>query len=829
MPQHTFLTVPVGRRVGLTSVSVGLVRTLDRLGIPSGFFKALGQPHPGETFDRSSAYLEATTLLRPPTPIDTETVQNAVTQDAMDDLMEQVVSRFENLPAEQEAVIVEGLVPTSDLPHAHRLNVAMRRALDAEVLLVTRPEASNTEAIRRQLKELFDLIPPGLFDRTPGVIFNHLDLAELSADLGVNSIEPGKLLAALRPRLGPGSDRFDIVGLVPFRAELGHTRIADALDELHGSIVVPGNMERRIKKITLCARTVANSIRGFSSGTLVVTPADRTDIIVGAALAASKSIQLAGLVLTGDTQPDESLLDYCKDSFSLDGGTPILRVPTSSFEISRALHELNPEIPVQDVERINQAMDTVARHTESTWITRRCASYVEKRLSPPAFRHRISKIARNSLKRIILPEGEEPRTVEAAVRCGERAIAECLLIGNPQQIREIAHNNDLEIPPLVRIIDPEPIRDRYLGPLMELRKHKGLTEANAIEALSDNVTLGTMMLARNEVDGLVSGAIHSTASTIRPALQLIRTAPNAKVVSSVFFMCLPEEVLVYGDCAVNPDPDAETPCGHRHPECRLGQGLRHRTHRRHDQLLDPRLGIRLRCRESTRGNRDRTQAESRTRHRWSAAVRRRQQPGGRGHQGARQQGRWTGECLHLPRPEHRKHNLQGGPAIGRGGVHGPHAPGHAETGQRPQPRCLCRGHPLHHRAHLGAGPGFPFVRDCQRRSRMLRKRRNQKTAPPRTRTSMMALGRSTGTRMAVVTTSTRIKSTTIPMIMPPFTLEATHAPSGAPTATTGTATAQYSQTTPISDGSSRRKAKPTAEVTPMIRTEVGTAMRSSSP
>ncbi|MBK1826258.1 phosphate acetyltransferase [Haloferula rosea] len=559
MPHHTFLTVPIGRNVGLTSVSAGLVRALDRLGIPFGFFKALGQPHPEETFDRSSAYLNATTTLTPPTPIDYQMVVAAMNTDSVDDLMEEVITRYEQLPPGQEAIIVEGLVPTSDLPHAHRLNVALRRTLNAEVVLVMRPEKSSCSVISNQLRDLFDSIPKELFDRKPGVVINHLDTQLLADELGCPSCDPSELLPALRKSLGPGSDRFDLIGLVPFQAELSYTRVVDAIAELNGTVIFPGNMEqRRIKKISLCARTVANSIRGFTSGTLVVTPADRSDIIVGAALAASKSIQLAGLIITGDTEPDEKLLDYCSDEFSLHGGLPVLRVPSSSFEISRALHELNPEIPVEDVDRINLVMDTVARHVDSGWISQRCATHVAKRLSPPAFRHRISKTARANQQRIVLPEGEEPRTIEAAVRCAERGIAECHLIGNPRQIEELARINELEIPPAVKIIDPESIRHRYLAPLLERRKHKGLTEANAIEALRDNVTLGTMMLAMDEVDGLVSGAIHSTASTIRPALQLIRTAPHAKVVSSVFFMCLPDQVLVYGDCAVNPDPDAET-------------------------------------------------------------------------------------------------------------------------------------------------------------------------------------------------------------------------------------------------------------------------------
>jgi len=157
-----------------------------------------------------------------------------------------------------------------------------------------------------------------------------------------------------------------------------------------------------------------------------------------------------------------------------------------------------------------------------------------------------------------LPEGEEPRTVQAAAICAERGMARCVLLGSPDVVRRVARAQDVLLPSGVEIVDPAEVRARYVAPLVELRKHKGLTAQKASELLEDNVWVGTMMLAQGEVDGLVSGAVHSTANTIRPALQIIKTSPGAKVVSSIFFMCLPEQVVVYGDCAVIPEPDVET-------------------------------------------------------------------------------------------------------------------------------------------------------------------------------------------------------------------------------------------------------------------------------
>ncbi|MCP4172906.1 MAG: phosphate acetyltransferase, partial [Fuerstiella sp.] len=180
-----------------------------------------------------------------------------------------------------------------------------------------------------------------------------------------------------------------------------------------------------------------------------------------------------------------------------------------------------------------------------------------RRLSPPAFRYQLTELARTANKRIVLPEGDEPRTVKAASLCAERGIAECVLLGNPDEIQRVAAAQGIELGKGIQIVDPAVVREEYVARMVELRKSKGMTEVVAREQLEDNVVLATLMLEKGEVDGLVSGAVHTTANTIRPALQLIKTAPGSSLVSSVFFMLLPDQVLVYGDCAINPDPTAE--------------------------------------------------------------------------------------------------------------------------------------------------------------------------------------------------------------------------------------------------------------------------------
>ncbi|ELA08536.1 phosphate acetyltransferase [Moraxella macacae 0408225] len=178
------------------------------------------------------------------------------------------------------------------------------------------------------------------------------------------------------------------------------------------------------------------------------------------------------------------------------------------------------------------------------------------RLSPSAFRSALVKKAQSAKKRIVLPEGAEVRTVEAAIICQNRGIANCVMLATKDEVQAVANSKGLTIPDDLEIIDPASIAEQYVAPMVERRKGK-IDEAKAREELKDTVVLGTMMLHMGDVDGLVSGAVHTTANTIRPAFQLIKTAPHYSLVSSIFFMLLPEQVVVYGDCAVNPNPTAE--------------------------------------------------------------------------------------------------------------------------------------------------------------------------------------------------------------------------------------------------------------------------------
>lgn len=551
---------PTAESSGLTSVCLGIVRALDNLGIRVTFFKPVTQSvRYGKGVDRSIHFIKAKTQINPCTPIEYEQAQYLMSQKKGDELQEQIIAAFTECSSHADVVIIEGLVPEQSSQYATTINVETARNLNADVILVASPGQMTPSELDRHLNIASRHYAAPEDPEVIGCILNKVNQPE----------EVNKYLYA-EARYQPKAKRynyeeectifsspsFKLIGSIPWRKDLIAPRTADVAEQLETIPINEGDLYgRRVKNIAIIARTVPNMIDSLYPGSLIVTPGDREDILVACCMAALSGIPLAGVILTGNLNPDPRTLKLCAQAFETK--LPVLATHSDTYLTARKLSELNTEVPVNDLERIEIVMDMIAHLINADWLKAHCAVSRTPRLSPPAFRFQLTKHAQQANKIIVLPEGNEPRTIQAAAICSEKRIANCILLGKASEIQTVAEMAGVKLPPNLTIMDPDQARPRYIEQMVELRKHKGLTRQMAEAQLEDNVVLGTMMVALGEVDGLVSGAVHTTANTIRPALQLIKTKADAKVVSSVFFMCLPEQVLVYGDCAVNPDPNAE--------------------------------------------------------------------------------------------------------------------------------------------------------------------------------------------------------------------------------------------------------------------------------
>lgn len=540
---RTLLVAPTSHGVGLTATCLGLVHALERQGVSVGFYKPLAQPRArGADEDRSTALVRLTSTLHPPEPISAARVEQALSRNELDSLLEDVVAAAEPLVAEHDVVVVEGLVPGSGLVYAGRTNVALAKALDADVLLVGAPESSeDLEHLAETMEITARTYQGGERRRVVGAVVNRVPDLTPARNTEIRGLLGRRDLA--------------LVGAVPVRPELGWPRVSDAVRGLDVRVLNAGEQDRRVKHVIVGAQAVPGILPLLREGLLLIVPGDRDEIILSACLAAMNGIRFAGLLLTLGVEPDPRVWELCRGAAAT--GLPVLLTERNSYETATTVHDMDPEVPVDDSERAGLVMTAVADALDPDWLATLPTRDHVPRLSPPAFRRRLATAAREADRRIVLPEGTEPRTIRAAVTAHHMGIARCVLLGAPDEVAAQAEAQGLELPPGVEVVDPAAVSERYVDALVEARRHKGMTPDIARNQLDDTITLGTMMLRLDEVDGMVAGAVHTTAATLRPALQLLGPAPGARLVSSVFFMCLPDEVVIYGDCAVNPDPDAQ--------------------------------------------------------------------------------------------------------------------------------------------------------------------------------------------------------------------------------------------------------------------------------
>ncbi|MCP1313537.1 MULTISPECIES: phosphate acetyltransferase [unclassified Halomonas] len=570
---QAILLVPTSAGAGLTSACLGLIQALDTIGLKAGFLKPFMQNElNGPGLDRSTALVSRTLNQRPPSPISQARLERLLRDDQTDELMEDVVELFDQVTRQAyrdgsalDLVVVEGVVPTQHTTYATQTNAQLAHALNARIILVSTGDLHEPQRLAEELDMHARSFGGVSSKRTLGGILMRMKNLPYGGHEDELSAAPGTVKPQLEEpvleelrRYSPflATESFHLIGIVPLSKTLTAPRTLDVARALDARLLNEGDAAgRRVMSTSLCARSAANALHIFTPGSLVVASGDRDDVILATALATMNGTKLAGVLLTNGFMPNDSMIEMCRPA--LRTGLPVLAVETDSLTTAQNLTQINREIPLDDFERAEQVARYVAAHMDLDWLKANLSSGYTRRLSPSAFRFQLVKQAQQVKKRIVLPEGNEPRTVEAAIICQRRGIADCVLLGQREEIENVARHRGLTLPEELAIIDPESTRASYVGPMVERRRGK-LNELTAEAQLQDNVVLGTMMLAMDEVDGLVSGAIHTTANTVRPAFQLIKTAPEYNQVSSIFFMLLPEQVVVYGDCAVNPDPDAET-------------------------------------------------------------------------------------------------------------------------------------------------------------------------------------------------------------------------------------------------------------------------------
>jgi phosphate acetyltransferase len=346
---------------------------------------------------------------------------------------------------------------------------------------------------------------------------------------------------------------------IPSDAVLDAPTVRELQTAIRGTLIQGDDalLDRESSGLLVAAMTMPNVLDRLFEGCVVISPADRADVLLALLLAyrAKTFPSPAGIVLNGDLEVPSSIGRLVN---GLDVHIPVMTTRADTMHTTADLYAVAPRLTRSSARKVEAALRIFEEHVDGSALLDRLDVSPTSVVTPLMFEYQLIDRARAAARHIVLPEGEEPRILTAADQLLRRGVVRVTLLGSPSGIRTTASQLGLDVS-AAQLVDPhdEPLRSRFAEEYAALRAHKGVTLDQAWDVVTDPSYFGTMMVVDGLADGMVSGAIHTTAHTIRPALEVVKTAPGVDIVSSVFFMCLPDRVLVYGDCAVNPDPTAE--------------------------------------------------------------------------------------------------------------------------------------------------------------------------------------------------------------------------------------------------------------------------------
>ncbi|WFB07323.1 phosphate acetyltransferase [Streptomyces sp. LX-29] len=526
-----------GRQVVELGIMELLTRHVDRVGV----FRPLVHDNPDRLFDLLRARYRLSQAPGSAYGMSYEEAAALQAERGTDELVAQLVGRFHEVARDYEYVLVLGSdYAATSLPDELGLNARLANEFGASVIAVVGGQDQSAESVRAEARNAYRAYEAQGCDVVA---------------LVVNRVAPADR-TAITERLAA---RLPVPCYVlPEDASLSAPTVSQVVRTLGAEVLLgdDSGLSRDVRDFVFGGAMLPTFLPALTDGCLVVTPGDRADLIVGALAAHSAGAPpIAGVLLTLDERPGADILALAS---RLAPGTPVVSVPGKSFPTAEQLFALEGKLHAGTPRKAETALGLFERHVDTAELTNRISVARSSRVTPMMFEHELIERSRSGRRRVVLPEGSEERVLRAADVLLRRDVCELTLLGDQDAIRKRAGELGIELAE-AQIIDPQtsPLRERFAELYAKLRAHKGVSYELAYDIVADVSYFGTLMVQEGLADGMVSGAVHSTAATIRPAFEIIKTAPGAQIVSSVFFMCLADRVLVYGDCAVNPDPNAE--------------------------------------------------------------------------------------------------------------------------------------------------------------------------------------------------------------------------------------------------------------------------------
>jgi len=454
-----------------------------------------------------------------------------------------IVDSYQAMAEACDVVVIVGTDYT-DITSPAELSINARIAvnLGAPVLL-------TVNAQRRTANEVADVVDVCLAElaaqraHTAAVVANRCEPAELGAVRNA--------LAAL-PHTPPSY-------VLPEDPLLSAPTVAELEKAVDGTLISGDGQlrEREVMGILVAGMTADHVLERLGEGMAVITPGDRSDVVlaVASAHAAEGFPSLSCVIINGDLELHPSIAALVA---GLRLRLPIVATTLGTFEAAEAAASARGRVTSVSQRKIDTALELMDRYVDVPDLLAQLAIPIPTVITPQMFTHRVQQQARSDRKHIVLPEGDDDRILKSAGRLLQRRVADLTILGDESQIRSRSAELGVDLDE-AKVIDPrtEQLRHQFADQYAEIRKAKGMTVEQAREIMRDVSYFGTMLVYNGMVDGMVSGAAHTTAHTVRPAFEIIGTAPDVSTVSSIFLMCLPDRVLAYGDCAIVPNPTAE--------------------------------------------------------------------------------------------------------------------------------------------------------------------------------------------------------------------------------------------------------------------------------
>ncbi|XBC39386.1 MAG: phosphate acetyltransferase [Buchnera aphidicola (Nurudea shiraii)] len=564
--KRVLMLIPIGFNVGLTTTSIGLIQKIQQSNLKVKFFKPIFSNLNFKGYiDHTTKILRNMSSVACLNPIKVRNLNDFLTQESRQNILKNVLLEIDSDKRKYDVLILEGICLRYSILLSSIINYEVAQSTNAEIIFMSTVRKDNIVDINNIMNIIKEYFLKKKCISVKGIIIN--EFATLQFDFFGNFINYFNMFNTIVKKNKNNSIDYNIfcknygvslLGYIPWHSKL----IEKSLDDISRYFKVYPINKCNLSNISVRSITIyhkndilKNSRNVLSHAILIISP-DHLHDLHGISEYVDQSNDISALFFTNSYEID---VDAIKLHFNIKKMcVPIFFMKCNLLKMIDLFRKISFKMSCKNFKKFKLIQNYVSkyiRHDLVTFIKAQCVYKYQK--SPALFIYNLQNLARRNKKTILLPEGNELRIIKAASICSDQNIANCILLGNSKEIITIAKLNNINLKSDIEILNPELIRYKYVERYLELRRKHKITTLQARKDLKNNSILSTLILESNQVDGLVSGSVNTTSDTILPALQLIKTSQYASLISSVFFMLLPDHVLLYADCAINPNPNAD--------------------------------------------------------------------------------------------------------------------------------------------------------------------------------------------------------------------------------------------------------------------------------